>query len=64
LEFFKSDEWNRLFSRYNGYPEFEKSFINDGDQLFVKADIENREDYYGLLEKFFKWIIPYIRKDR
>lgn len=58
--YFKCDEWEILFYRYNGYPEFERCFINDNDQPFVKVVIENREDKYELLEKFFEWIIPYI----
>lgn len=58
--YFKCDEWERLFDRYNGYPEFEKCFINDNNQPFVKAVIENREERYELLEKFFEWVIPYI----
>ena len=58
--YFKCDEWERLFVRYNGYPEFEKCFINDNDQPFVKVVIENREECYDLLKKFFAWLIPYI----
>lgn len=59
-EFFKCDEWDRLFVRYNGYPEFEKYFINDDGQPFVRAVITHREERYELLEKFFDWIIPFI----
>jgi hypothetical protein len=63
-EFFKTDGWDRLFIRYNGYPEFEKCFMNDDEQLFVSAVIENREERYDILKKFFAWLIPYIDMEK
>gem|GEM_PF-4026608 len=63
-DFFKADGWDRLFIRYNGYPEFEKSFINDGEQLLINVVIENREEHYNLLKKFFAWLIIYIDAEK
>lgn len=60
-EFFYMEEWELLFCRYNGYPQYLKEFIlvEENSQYYIKVNIENRENRY-LLNKFFEWIIPFI----
>lgn len=61
VEFFKK-EWDTLFVKYNGYPDFKKIFVFSeiNKKYYLEVKIENREERVDLLNNFLEWIAPYI----
>lgn len=62
-EFFKK-EWDNLFVKYNGYPDFNKIFdyCDVNKRYYFEVNIENREERVDLLKSFLEWTSPYIEE--